>query len=51
MINRNDELIRISSKQANKIEYSTNEERSWMTRYLGSSARDFHTLPTMVKKF
>lgn len=44
MIKRDDELIRISSKQANKIEYSTNEGRSWMTRCSGSSAGDFHDL-------
>ena len=44
MIKRDDELIRISTKQANKIEYSTNEGRSWMTRYSGSSAGDFHDL-------
>ena len=44
MIKKDDELIRISTKQANKIEYSTNEGRSWMTRYSGSSAGDFHDL-------
>ena len=44
MIKKDNELIRISTKQANKIEYSTNEGRSWMTRYSGSSAGDFHDL-------
>lgn len=44
MINRGKELIRISQKQANKIEYSTNDGRSWMTRFSGSSAGDFQDL-------
>jgi hypothetical protein len=44
MINRGKEMIRISPKQANKIEYSTNDGRSWMTRYSGSSCGDFSDL-------
>lgn len=44
MINRGKEIIRISPKQANKIEYSTNDGRSWMTRYSGSSCGDFSDL-------
>jgi hypothetical protein len=41
MINKGKELIRISPKQANRIEYSTNDGRSWILRYSGSSAGDF----------
>lgn len=37
MINRGDELIRISPKDSKKIEYSTNQGRSWILRYNGSS--------------
>lgn len=44
MINRGKEMIRISPKQANKIEYSTNDGRSWMTRYSGTSCGDFSDL-------
>lgn len=44
MINRGKEMIRISPKQGNKIEYSTNDGRSWMTRYSGSSCGDFSDL-------
>jgi hypothetical protein len=44
MINRGKEMIRISPKQANKIEYSTNDGRSWITRYSGSSCGDFSDL-------
>lgn len=44
MINRGKEIIRISPKQPNKIEYSTNDGRSWMTRYSGSSCGDFSDL-------
>lgn len=36
MINRGDELIRISPKDSKKIEYSTNQGRSWILRYNGS---------------
>jgi hypothetical protein len=44
MINRGKELIRISPKYASKIEYSTNEGRSWYIRYNGSFAGDFAEL-------
>ncbi|MCU0470826.1 MAG: hypothetical protein MUF58_19745 [Arcicella sp.] len=44
MIKTGKELIRISPKQQNKIEYSTNDGRSWMTRYSGSSTGDFQDL-------
>lgn len=44
MINRGKEMIRISPKQQNKIEYSTNDGRSWHTRYSGSSCGDFTDL-------
>lgn len=37
MINRGKELIRISSKDDKKLEYSTNDGRSWLTRYSGNS--------------
>ena len=37
MINRVKELIRISPKDDKKLEYSTNDGRSWLIRYLGSS--------------
>jgi hypothetical protein len=32
MINRGKELIRISPKAENKLEYSTNDGRTWNTR-------------------
>jgi hypothetical protein len=45
MINRGKELIRISPKSAGKIEYSSNDGRSWNVRYNGSSSiGDFHDL-------
>lgn len=44
MINRGKELVRISPKSASKIEYSTNDGRTWNTRYSGSSAGDFQDL-------
>lgn len=37
MINRGKELIRISTKDSKKIEYSTNEGRSWISRFSGNS--------------
>lgn len=37
MINRGNELIRISPKDRKKIEYSTNQGRTWIIRYNGSS--------------
>lgn len=44
MINRGGELIRISPKDPDKLEYSTNDGRSWMTRYSGGSAGRFEDL-------
>lgn len=38
MINLGKELIRINPKDAQKIEYSTNDGRSWNNRYSGSSS-------------
>lgn len=44
MINRRKELIRISPKQQNRIEFSTNDGRSWVMRYSGTSCGDFNDL-------
>jgi hypothetical protein len=44
MINRGDELIRISPKDSGKLEYSKNDGRTWSTRYSGGSAGDFEEL-------
>ncbi|WP_300228323.1 hypothetical protein [uncultured Bacteroides sp.] len=44
MINRGKELIRISPKTATKLEYSTNDGRTWLQRFSGSSCGDFHDL-------
>ena len=44
MINRGKELIRISPKSASKLEYSTNDGRSWNTRCSGPSYGDFQDL-------
>jgi hypothetical protein len=44
MINWGDELIRISPKDSGNIEYSSNDGRSWHTRYSGSGAGDFEDL-------
>lgn len=41
MINKGGELIRISPKQSNKIEYSTTSGRSWHTRYSTGACGDF----------
>lgn len=43
MINRGKELIRINPSK-NRIEYSTNDGRSWIQRCASSSAGEFHTL-------
>ena len=43
-INLGSELLRICPTDDNKIEYSTNNGRSWHTRYKGSSAGDFYDL-------
>lgn len=37
MIQLGRELLRISPKDSKKLEYSTNEGRSWNTRFNGSS--------------
>lgn len=36
MINRGKEMLRISPKDNKKIEYSTNQGRTWVIRYNGS---------------
>ncbi|WP_281323887.1 hypothetical protein [Flavobacterium sp. IMCC34518] len=41
MISRGKELIRINPANRQKLEYSTNEGRSWMLRHSGSSNGDF----------
>lgn len=38
MINRGKEMLRISPKDNKKIEYSINQGRSWIVRYIGSSS-------------
>ena len=38
MLNREKGLVRISPKDANKLEYSTDAGRSWSNRYYGSSS-------------
>ena len=38
MINKGNEMIRISPKDSKKLEYSTNQGRSWLIRYAGSSS-------------
>ena len=37
MLNRGEEMLRISPKDSKRIEYSTNQGRTWSTRYHGSS--------------
>ncbi|MFZ4797849.1 MAG: hypothetical protein ACOYMA_10165 [Bacteroidia bacterium] len=44
IINRGKELIRISPNDNSKIEYSTNDGRSWLNRYSSSSCGDFFDL-------
>lgn len=44
MINRGKELLRISPQNSQKLEYSTNSGRTWMTRYQGSAYGDFEEL-------
>jgi hypothetical protein len=41
MINTGKELIRISPKKPNRLEYSNNEGRSWSRRYESSYCGDF----------
>ena len=43
-INLGSELLRICPTDDNKIEYSTNNGRSWLSRYKGSFAGDFYDL-------
>jgi len=38
MLNLGKELLRISPKDSQKLEYSTNNGSSWYTRYSGSSS-------------
>ncbi len=38
MINRGKEMLRVSPKDSKKIEYSTNQGRTWIVRYSGSSS-------------
>ena len=38
MLNFGKELLRISPKDSQKLEYSTNNGSSWYTRYAGSSS-------------
>lgn len=38
MINRGKEILRISPKDNSKIEFSTNQGRTWILRYNGSSS-------------
>ena len=44
MIKKGKELIRINPLKANKLDYSTNDGRTWNTRYSGSSSGDFSDL-------
>ncbi len=44
MIIKDGEMIRISPKDSNKLEYSTTNGRSWSTRFSGSSIGSFKDL-------
>ncbi len=44
MIKRGKELIRINPSNKQKIEYSSNEGRPWISRYSSSSCGDFNDL-------
>jgi len=44
MINLGKEIIRINPSNKQKIEYSTNDGRTWHSRYNGSSYGDFMDL-------
>lgn len=44
MIKKGKEFIRISPKDPKRIEYSTNDGRSWSTRYSGSIPGEFNDL-------
>jgi hypothetical protein len=41
MIKRGKELIRINPGNKQKIEYSTNDGRTWISRYFSSASGDF----------
>lgn len=45
LINYGREMLRINT-QKNAIEYSTNDGRSWISRYTGSSVGTFQQLST-----
>jgi len=44
MINMGKEIIRISPKDDKKLEYSTNDGRSWNTRYSAGGCGEFDEL-------
>jgi len=44
MIKRGKEIIRICPSNQQKIEYSTSDGRSWITRYSSSACGDFSDL-------
>ncbi len=44
MIQRGKELIRINPSNKQKLEYSTNDGRTWISRYSGSSYGFFNEL-------
>jgi hypothetical protein len=44
MLNLDKELIRICPNNSQKLEYSTNDGRTWSQRYSGSSYGDFEDL-------
>ncbi len=50
MIIRGKELIRINPKNCSKLEFSTNEGRSWNTPYSGSSYGNFSDLSDIGKE-
>ena len=44
MIQKDKELIRINPTKKDRIEYSTNDGRTWYTRYSGGNCGDFNDL-------
>ncbi|MDR3048339.1 MAG: hypothetical protein LBV16_00610 [Elusimicrobiota bacterium] len=44
MLNLGKELLRIDPTNSQKLQYSTNDGRSWNTRYCSSSCGDFEDL-------
>ena len=50
MIIRGKELIRINPKNSNRLEVSTNEGRTWSSRYTGSSYGNFTDLTDAGKE-